>query len=172
MAKWGYTWEAFDVETEDGFVLTTFHVTGTTESGAFKPDKGAVLIQHGAQMDAARWIYDYGENKPMPLILADNGYDIWMGSARGTEYSRGNTKGLTMDMQEFWAWSYAEMGVYDHPANIEFIKKQTGKEKIFYLGYSEGTVAMFYGLIKLGKTISDSLHKYVALAPCSIGSLG
>ena len=29
---------------------------------------------------------------------------------------------------------------------------------------------MFYGLIKKGKDISDSLHKYVALAPCSISS--
>ena len=61
----------------------------------------------------------------MPLILADHGYDIWMGNARGTEYSRGNVNGLTLDMQEFWAWSYAEMGVYDDTANIEFIKRQT-----------------------------------------------
>ena len=64
------------------------------------------------------------------------------------------------------------MGIYDAPANIEFIKKKAGEDKIFYIGYSEGTVAMFYGLIKKGKKISDSLHKYVALAPCSIGSLG
>ena len=31
---------------------------------------------------------------------------------------------------------------------------------------------MFYGLIKKGKDISDSLHKYIALAPCTIGALG
>ena len=101
-------------------------------------------------MDAARWIYDYKDNKPMPLILADHGYDIWMGNARGTEYSRGNVNGLTLDMQEFWAWSYAEMGVYDDTANIEFIKRQIGEEKIYYMGYSEGTVQMFYALIKKG----------------------
>ena len=28
MAYWGYTWEAFELTTDDGFVLTTFHVTG------------------------------------------------------------------------------------------------------------------------------------------------
>ena len=27
---------------------------------------------------------------------------------------------------------------------------------------------MFYGLIKKGKDISDSLHRYIALAPCTI----
>ena len=40
------------------------------------------------------------------------------------------------------------------------------------MGYSEGTVQMFYALIKKGKDLSDSLHKFIALAPCSIGSLG
>ena len=42
------------------------------------------------------------------------------------------------------------MGVYDDTANIEFIKRQTGQEKIYYMGYSEGTVQMFYALIKKG----------------------
>ena len=126
MEKWGYTWKAFDVTTEDGYILTLFHILGTVDGGAFKPDKGTVLIQHGALQDAAKWIDEYKFGKPMPLILADQGYDIWMGNNRGTEYSRGNTKGLTIDMKEFWAWSYAEMGLYDDTANIKFIKDKTG----------------------------------------------
>ena len=28
MAYWGYTWDAHKIKTEDGFVLTTFHITG------------------------------------------------------------------------------------------------------------------------------------------------
>ena len=64
-------------------------------------------------------------------------------------------------MQEFWAWSWAEMGIYDDVANISMIKEKTGKDKIFYIGYSQGTVQMFYGLIKKGKEISDNLHKVV-----------
>ena len=63
----------------------------------------------------------------MPFILADEGYDIWMGNNRGTEYSQRNTnKNMTIDSKEFWAWSWAEMGIYDDPANIEFIKQKTG----------------------------------------------
>jgi len=32
------------------------------------------------------------------------------------------------------------MGIYDDKANIAAIKKESGAEKIFYLGYSQGTV--------------------------------
>ena len=43
MDSYGYTWEAHNVETDDGYLLTTFHITGT-KSGTFKPNKGSVLI--------------------------------------------------------------------------------------------------------------------------------
>ena len=90
-------------------------------------------------MDAAFWIEAYakaGVGKPMPLILADKGYDVWMGNNRGTEYSRGNNLGLTTKDEKFWAFTYEEMGKYDDPANIKKIKEVTGKDKIFYMGYS------------------------------------
>ena len=47
MARRGYTWEAVEVTTDDGYILTTFHITGTIASGKFNPDKGSVLVQHG-----------------------------------------------------------------------------------------------------------------------------
>ena len=118
----GYTWEAHEVTTEDGYILTTFHVTGSTETGLFSPNKGTVLIQHGGSSDAASWISYYYDSKPMPLILADQGYDVWMGNNRGTEYSYGHRDGLTIDSEEYWAWSFAEMGIYDVPANIDYVK--------------------------------------------------
>ena len=44
-----------------------------------------------------------------------------MGNNRGTEYSMGH-KSLSSDEQEYWEFSWAEMGLYDDPANITFIK--------------------------------------------------
>ena len=44
MDNWGYTWEAHEVTTEDGYILTIFRITGTTASGDFTPTKGSVLI--------------------------------------------------------------------------------------------------------------------------------
>jgi len=75
----------------------------------------------------------------MHLQLAEAGYDVWIGNNRGTEYSQVHDK-YTVDDKEFWAWSWAEMGIYDDVANIKTIKEHSGAEKVFYLGWSQGTV--------------------------------
>ena len=106
----------------------------------------------------------------MHLQLAEAGYDVWIGNNRGTEYSQGHTS-LTTDDKAFWAWSWAEMGRYDDVANIKAIKEQTGADKIFYLGWSQGTVQMFYSLAHLEEDFFvDNLHKFVAFAPCTINT--
>ena len=43
MDEWGYTWEAVKVKTDDGFTLTTFHITGNSV-GPFTPTLPPVLI--------------------------------------------------------------------------------------------------------------------------------
>ena len=50
---------------------------------------------------------------------------------------------------------------FDDKANIDFIIEKTGHEKIFYLGYSQGTVQMFYGLTHMEETyLSKVLKKF------------
>ena len=106
----------------------------------------------------------------MHLQLAEAGYDVWIGNNRGTEYSQSHTS-LTTDDQEFWAWTWAEMGIYDDVANIKKMKEHSGAEKVFYLGYSQGTVQMFYALSHLEEDFFvDNLYKFVALAPCTLCS--
>jgi len=43
---------------------------------------------------------------------------------------------MTYDDQEFWNFSFHEMGVYDLPANIDFVIEKTGVDKIDYVGHS------------------------------------
>lgn len=106
----------------------------------------------------------------MPLQLADLGYDIWMGNNRGTDYSLGH-KYLSVHDREFWDWTWSEMGVYDTPANISYVKEQTKKDKIQYLGYSQGTVQMFYGLAHLEEDFfKDNVIKCTMIAPCSVST--
>ena len=70
---------------------------------------------------------------------------------------------------EYWMWTWAEMGLYDDTANITMIKNQTGLDKIFYIGYSQGTAQMFYSLAHLeSKFHAQNLYKVIQLAPCFI----
>ena len=107
------------------------------------------------------------EAKPFHLHLVDNGYDVWIGNNRGTEYSRGHKTLDAATDKDYWDYSWSEYGLYDDTANVEMIKKEAGVDKIFYVGYSMGTVQMFYGLAhKEESFFADSLHKVIALAPC------
>lgn len=70
---------------------------------------------------------------------------------------------------EYWQWSWGSMGLYDDVANITAVKKATGEDKIFYLGYSQGTAQMHYGLSHLESSFyAKNLHKVVHLAPCFV----
>ena len=63
------------------------------------------------------------------------------------------------------------MGLYDDTANIRAIKEFTQVDKIFYLGYSQGTIQMLYGLAHLEEEFHEkNLHKVVLLAPCFVAS--
>jgi len=90
MQHHGYAWEAHKVETEDGFTLTTFHVTGKIDKDGNivtrEPTEAPVLVQHGLGCDAATWLWMYLKGNPLPLTLYDEGFDVWLGNNRGTEY--------------------------------------------------------------------------------------
>jgi len=139
MSEHGYTWEAVKVPTEDGFTLTTFHVTGKVAKDGTVTSREAteppVLVQHGLGTDAATWLWSYIKGVPLPLQLYDAGFDVWLGNNRGTEYSQVHETLTTKD-KEYWLFSWAEMGAYDAKAQVSKVKELTSTEKILYLGYS------------------------------------
>ena len=168
MTKYGYDWEPMVVTTEDDFILTTFHILGKTDGSAKAANKGSVLIQHGDLEDGTSWVLgNGGEEESFHLKLVDAGYDVWIGNNRGTMYSWGHKTLDAAKDPEYWDWTWADMGLYDDVANITAIKKATGFDKIFYLGYSQGTAQMFYGLSHMESEFhADNMYKAVLLAPC------
>ena len=59
MQAWGYGWEPMTVTTEDGYVLTVFHITekfGAPEI-ARDPTLMPVVLMHGYGGDAVSWVY-------------------------------------------------------------------------------------------------------------------
>ena len=80
---------------------------------------------------------------------------------------------MTLDAKTdgaFWDYSWEEYGLYDDVANISHIKEISEVDKVFYIGFSLGTIQMFYGLAhKEDEFFADHVHKVIQLAPCYAG---
>lgn len=170
MDNWGFTWEAHNLTTEDGYILTMFHLTGKVDES--EPRAASVynpmLFKNCYFSDSADWFGNPEDFAipPMPVRMFEDGFDIWLGDDRGTEYCQEHVS-LTKWDPEFWAWSWSEMGVYDNVAYLEFIKNETGK-KVSYLGVSQATNVLFYALSRMEDRLVESLASVSQLDPCTI----
>ena len=81
-------------------------------------DKLPLLMQHGYGGDGPGWLDGGTFNQALPLRLVDEGYDVWMGNNRGNKYSNVNDRDGEWSLKERWNFSWAEMGIYDMPAQI------------------------------------------------------
>jgi pimeloyl-ACP methyl ester carboxylesterase len=107
------------------------------------------------------------EDKCIPFILANKGYDIWMGNNRGNKHSRFH-QSLKPDSDEFWEFSFNEMGLYDLPAFINHILKiNKFSEKIIYIGHSQGTAQLFAGLSENFDYFRKRIKLFIGMGPIS-----
>ncbi len=136
------------------------------------PLKKVVLLQHGIFDSSDSWIANF-EKDALPFMLANMGYDVWLGNNRGNKYSR-NHKTLNPDKEKkFWYFSYHEMGLFDLPAIIDFILETTGREKISYIGHSQGTAQLFSALTLKADYFKKRLNAFLAFGPATnLANLG
>lgn len=96
--------------------------------------------------------------------MANEGYDVYIGNNRGTEYSAGH-QSLVYDTAEYWDFTvdgYAE----DVRANMKAMYENSGNKKGFYFGYALGTIEMLVSLSTFEEELKDYLEKVTLLAPC------
>uniref|UniRef100_A0A8I3Q175 Lipase n=1 Tax=Canis lupus familiaris TaxID=9615 RepID=A0A8I3Q175_CANLF len=162
ISYWGYPDEVYDIVTEDGYVLGLYRIPYGKTNNDNSTQRLVVYLQHGLFTSASSWISNLPNNS-LGFILADAGYDVWMGNSRGTTWSRKHTY-LNTNSKEFWAFSFDEMAKYDLPASINFIVRHTGQEGIFYVGHSQGTSIAFITFSTIPK-IAGRIKVFFALAP-------
>lgn len=116
----GFEFEEHTVTTQDGYILTVFRIPGL-KNEAVDGTKPPILMQHGVFDSAYCWIVNYADVAPA-FVAARAGYDVWLGNSRGNTYSRAHVSlDPDHDEEEFWDFSWYEMGMYDIPAVFDHI---------------------------------------------------
>ncbi|MCH97925.1 triacylglycerol lipase 2-like, partial [Trifolium medium] len=106
--------------------------------------------------DGSTWFLNSPEQN-LPMILADNGFDVWVVNGRGTKFSRKHTSLDTSD-EQYWAWSWDELVTDEMPAIFDFVSKNSGGQRINYVGHSLGTLVALASLAD-GKWTKDHVDQ-------------
>jgi len=125
-------------------------------------------LLHGHFGSADSWI-KHSENlsKSLPFLLADFGYEVYVGNSRG---ALGYTSHKETDMSdsEFWDFDYQKASIDDLSSCFSYIKTNgfNPEEKgISFVGVEAGAMAMLYTLAQFEKYLTSFMHRVVYLNP-------
>lgn len=132
----GYRCSEHTIQTKDGYLLAIQRVS--SRAGDVTVQRGPpILLQHGLFMGGDAWFLN-SEEESLGFILADHGFDVWVGNVRGTRWGHGHVSLSTKD-KEFWDWSWEELALYDLAEMIHYVNLVTSS-KVFVVGHSQGTI--------------------------------
>ncbi|GER36933.1 lipase [Striga asiatica] len=131
----GFPCTEHPTRTEDGFVLGLQRVS--SPSRVVLKRGSPVLLIHGLFMAGDAWFMN-SRNQSLGFILADRGFDVWVGNVRGTRWSHGHVS-LSEREKKFWDWSWQELALYDLGEMIGYVYSVTSS-KVLVVGHSQGTI--------------------------------
>jgi len=158
----GYPCENYVAETGDGFQLNIQRIPHGRNGNSTGP-KPVAFLQHGLLDSAAAWVVN-SPQESLGFILADAGFDVFLGNARGNTWSGNNTKYNQTD-QKYWDLiDFDNMIHIDLPTMIEKALAVSGAKSLVYIGHSQGTL-MGFGGFPLNPELASKVDIFIALAP-------
>ncbi|KIJ65837.1 hypothetical protein HYDPIDRAFT_76439, partial [Hydnomerulius pinastri MD-312] len=164
---YGYTHEEHVVMTKDGYLLTLHRLPerkGQKKScPGMSTGKPVVYLHHGLLMNSEVWVCLTNEERCIPFVLAEQGFDVWLGNNRGNKYSK---KSVYYDPNstKFWDYSLDDFAWHDIPDSIEYILGRTNASSLSYIGFSQGTAQAFAAL-SIHPQLNEKVNVFIALAP-------
>ncbi|XP_071560366.1 lipase 3-like [Temnothorax nylanderi] len=162
--QYNYPAEEHSVTTEDGYNLKIHRIPGSPLLLNSKKKKEIVFVQHGLLCLSDSWVL-YGPGKDLAFLLADQGYDVWIGNMRGNSYCRSHVNMTTYD-PKFWQYSFHEIGTKDLPAMFDYILNYTKQKDLYYIGHSMGNAALLI-LLSSKPEYNIKIKCAICLAPTS-----
>lgn len=124
------------------------------------------MLQHGLTGSSDDWFIN--SQGSVGFHMANQGYDVWVGNNRGNKYSKTYNNPNITD-QEFYNYSFTELGTMDQPAFFNHILSQYSEAntQVYYFGHSQGTSQMFVALMdaKTRDFFNKKVKRFFALAP-------
>jgi len=159
---WGYPVEVHEAKTVDGYYLTLHRIPRGKNHQQTNGSKPVIFLQHGLLASSSNWVVNKPEQS-LGFMLADAGYDVWMGNVRGNTYSKKHQT-YAIDSKEFWDFSFDEISKFDLPAMIEYALGKSGQDQLYYVGHSQGTMMIWAGVSE-NQFLKDKIKLVFALAP-------
>ena len=179
--------ETFRVQTEDGFIITLWHVYNPQEYAALSPEERRergpqvftkpkvsktttkesnrrypVLLVHGLLQSAGAFCTN--DEDSLAFYLCKSGYDVWLGNNRCG--SRPEHTTLLPHDPRMWSWDIRHLGTLDLAALTSRVLYETGFDKLGLVCHSQGTTQTFVALAKEQRPeLAEHISVFCALAP-------
>ncbi|XP_039954266.1 lipase 3 [Bactrocera tryoni] len=132
-----YACERHLVRTADGYELTLHRIPPKNTTQKYPP----FILMHGLIGSAADFVLP-GRKRSLGCILHEQGYDVWLANARGTTYSKRHSH-MDSSNSSFWNFSWHEIGYYDLPAIVDYVRTTTGQQQVHFVAHSQGSTVFF-----------------------------
>ncbi|XP_016851199.2 lipase member M [Anolis carolinensis] len=158
----GYPNEEYEILTDDGYFLPINRIPHGRKEVENTASKPVVLVMPGVLTNGGTWVANMPNNS-LGFVLADAGFDVWLGNNRGCRWCRKH-QNFSIDKEQFWDFSFHEMAMNDLSAIINFILSKTGQEKIFYIGHSQGSTIAFIAFSEIPQ-LAQKIKIFFAFGP-------
>ena len=154
----GLDLEEASIITEDRYINSIWILTSKDKSNL---NGKSVILQHGL-LDGGFTFLILAEDS-LAKKLCEAGYKVYIPYMRGTQFSRDHLDYDSSLNSPYWDFSFDHLAEFDVPANINFVKKNDGVEKVYYIGHSQGTLTFFLAYMNNPEFLEKSIAKFIAL---------